>query len=96
MNGNLKQNVKLAMLNDSLKAEIKELVNKKAIKILDWDKIHKAKSRGGMEFKVEKVNDREIRVYNSTQDIIWKINIILPVFDFFYDNGQLASPMEIN
>lgn len=94
MNKKLKQNVKIAMLNDSLKKEIIELVNKKAIKVLDWDKIHKAKSRGGMEFNVEKVNDREIRIYNSTQDIVWKINIILPVFDFFYDDGTLASAME--
>lgn len=94
MSKKLKENVKIAMLNDSLDREIKELINKKAIKVLDWSKIHRAKGRFGTEFKVEGINDKEVRIYNSTQDNIWDINIVLPVFDFFYDDGRLASAME--
>ena len=56
--------------------------------------MHKAIGRFGTEFKVENVNDRELRIYNSTQDIIWPINIVLPVFNFYDDNGNLVSKME--
>lgn len=90
----LKKQIEITALNETLKKEIKDLINKTAVKILDWSKIHKAKSRDGMEFKVESVNDKEIRIYNSTQDIVWPINIILPVFNFYDDNGNLVSEME--
>lgn len=60
----------------------------------DWNKVHKAIGRFGTEFKVQNVNDKEVRIYNSTQDIVWPINIVLPVFNFYDDDGNLVSEME--
>lgn len=63
---------------------------------LNWDKIHRAKGRFGTEFKVEKVSDKKIRIYNKKQNIIWPINIVLPIFDFYDEDGNLVSQKDEN
>lgn len=75
-------------------AKLNKIANMQVKVAFDWNKVHKAIGRFGTEFKVQNVNDKEVRIYNSTQDIVWPINIVLPVFNFYDDNGNLVSEME--
>lgn len=74
--------------------KLNKIANSQIKIAFDWNKVHKAIGRFGTEFKVQNVNDKEVRIYNSTQDIVWPINIVLPAFNFYDDNGNLVSEME--
>lgn len=71
--------------------EIDRIANKKVAVKFDWKKVNKATNSFNEEYKVEKVNDREVRVYNSEEDNVWPDNIALGSFNFFYNDGTLAS-----
>lgn len=71
--------------------DIRESIKKKAGNNLDWKQIHKAKNSFGEEYKVEKVNDKEIRLHNNEEDFTGPMGIIVPAFDFYDDENNLVS-----
>lgn len=71
--------------------EIDHLANKKVAVKFDWKKVNKATNSFNEEYKVEKVNDKEVRVYNNEEDNVWPDSIALGSFNFYYDDGTLVS-----
>lgn len=82
--------IKKALFEKNCK-KIDAMANKKVSVKFDWKKVNKATNSFNEEYKVEKVNDREVRVYNNEEDNIWPDNIALGSFNFFYNDGTLVS-----
>lgn len=81
---------KQAMFEKNCK-KIDAMANKKVAIKFDWNKVNKATNSFNEEYKVEKVNNNEVRVYNNEEDNIWPDNIALGSFNFFYNDGTLVS-----
>lgn len=71
--------------------EIDAMVNKKVAVNFDWRKVNKATNSFNEEYKVEKINDREVHIYNNEEDNILPDSIAIGSFNFFYNDGTLVS-----
>lgn len=83
--------MKFTKVKKFLKKSSKQFIIKSTI---DWNRVHKAIDCEGIEYRISKVDNNNIRVIGDGHDRITPNSIAFRLLDMYDDNGNKVSSME--